>query len=164
MDPGPEVNEFTGTGSSSAFFSKFDIDGNWQWSRAWGGPAGITKANGVITDDMGGIILCGTFMTTVDFDPGDGVLEFTSSGGRDSFLSYFNLAGDLRWALTWGGESAGTTGDRAMSIALDEIGRIFVSGSFEGIIDSFPGPDVDNHVSNGGTDSFLAMFPPGGNW
>ncbi len=163
MNPGPEVNEYTGTGSSSAFLSKFDTNGIWQWTRAWGG-SGIDKACGVVTDDMGGIILCGTFMDTVDFDPGDGVLEFTSSGGRDSFLSYFNLAGDLQWALTWGGESAGTKGDRAESIALDAIGHIFVSGSFEGIIDSFPGPDVDEHVSHGGTDSFLAMFPPGGNW
>ena len=103
-------------------------------------------------------------MDIVDFDPGDGIVEYISSGGRDSFLSKFTDSGELIWALAWGGEDAGKWEDRALGLALDNNGNCYVAGMFEGTSDFYPGPGIDEHTSNGGTDAYLAKFPPDGNW
>ncbi len=164
FDPGDGINIVTANGGADAFASRFDCDGNWLGVKTLSGD-GVTVATCIASDNLGGLLMTGDFSSTVDFDPGPGTYELTSSGGRDAFLGKYTTEGDLIWALAWGGESTGGTfGDRAGCVTADPDGNMFVAGNFEETCDFFPGPDVDLRTSNGGTDIFLARFGPDGNW
>ncbi|HEX9744061.1 MAG TPA: SBBP repeat-containing protein [bacterium] len=71
----------------------------------------------------------------------------------------FNVIKSLvGWAKTWGAENQ----DRGYGIAIDSEGNIYVSGNFYSTVDFDPGPDVENHSSNGARNSFLTKFAPDG--
>ena len=77
-----------GFGFEDAFLSQFDLDGDWQWTRTWGGTSEdyIKSAS---TDLNGNIFVAGFFRGTAAFNPSGGGF-YTSNGNRDVFLSKFN--------------------------------------------------------------------------
>jgi hypothetical protein len=102
----------------------------------------------------------GGFHGTVDFDPGPDVDNHVSNGGHDAFVTKFDSGGNYIGARTWGG----TDFDYGFGAAVDGWGDVYVTGYFSGTVDFDPGPDVDNHVSNGFRDTFLTKFDSSGNF
>lgn len=87
FDPGlVDVDNHTSNGGSDVYLSKFDDTGDFMWALTWGGTGG-DNGNGVDACPFGPIYVTGGFNGTVDFDPGPGVLELTSVGTSDVFLS-----------------------------------------------------------------------------
>ncbi len=163
FDPTVEIDEYISNGNADAFLCKYSTSGDYIWNRVWGGP-GLDKADGMTISSADELFITGTFAQTVDFDPGPGEVWSQSAGGPDTFLSKFDTSGALTWAVTWGGESSGSIGDRGYAIASIPGGNIYVAGQFEETCDFYPGPWHDIHASNGGTDAFLAKYPTDGNW
>ena len=64
------------------------------------------------------------------------------------------------WARTWGGPGD----DHGYSVAVDNSGNVFVTGSFWDTVDFDPGPGVDNHSSDGPDNIFLSKFDSSGNF
>jgi hypothetical protein len=159
FDPGPGVDEHTSKGDVDIFLSKFDLNGEFQWARTWGGGEGDTGF-GVAIDSSGNAYISGIFYDTVDFDPGPGIDEHTSNGVEDTFLSKLDSNGNFQWARTWGGGEL----DRGIGVAIDGSGNPYITGFFRSVVDFDPGPGVDMHTSNGNYDAFLSKFPPDGNW
>jgi hypothetical protein len=62
------------------------------------------------------------------------------------------------WTRTWGGIPA----DYCYGIALDQAGKVYAAGYFQGTVDFDPGPSVDSHTSIGYEDVFLSKFDPSG--
>jgi hypothetical protein len=161
FDPGSGVDERDSNGVTDVFLSKFDPSGNVLWTDTWGGIWG-DEGFGVAVDDSGNASATGDFIDKVDFDPGSGVDIRTSHGYKDAFLSRFDSSGALLWVRTWGGSSSGT--DAGSGIAIDGLGNAYVIGSFMGTADFDPGSGKDDHVSNGGNDSFLSRIDSSGDF
>jgi hypothetical protein len=160
FDPRPYVYERSSHGSTDIFLSKIDQEWNLIWVLTWGG-SGVDEVYGMDIDSLGNIYVTGGFSRTVDFDPGDGVEERVSNGGEDIFLCKFNPAGELAWVRTWGSSNDGELG---YDIALDNADNVYITGYFRGTVDFDPGPDEDNHSSNGYSDIFLSKFNSNGDF
>ena len=104
-------------------------------------------------DGFGNIYLPGNFSDTVDFDPGPGVVELTSNGGQDVFISKFDSDGILQWVCTWGS----TDYDYGGKASVDVSGSIFQVGIFNDTVDIGADEVVTNPVDlndNGIVDYF----------
>jgi len=148
FDPGIGVFNLTSTGGSwDIFISKLDADGDFIWAKRMGG---IGEDNGlsIAVDANGNVYTTGRFEETVDFDPGSGVFELTSTGGLGNwniFISKLDSNGDFMWAKRMGG----IIGDEARSITVDAGGNIYTTGRFEGTVDFDPGSGVFELTSAG---------------
>jgi hypothetical protein len=162
FDPGPGVVEYTANGCYDPYLSKFDSNGDFLWVRTWGSDS-QDHVVGLATDGFEHIYLGLRFSSgtePTDFDPGPGV-DWHDPGrcGCHAAMSCFDLNGDYNWARTWCSDE-GEGLDYAYGIATDDLGNVFITGTFCGTGDFDPGPDVDEHVSNGEGDTFLSKFMP----
>ncbi|MBL7860947.1 MAG: VCBS repeat-containing protein, partial [Cyclobacteriaceae bacterium] len=114
-----------------------------------------TFSEAVTTDASGNVYTTGSFDQTTDFDPGPGVLNLTSAGNADIYVSKLNANGDLAWAFSMGG----VTSDAGTGIATDASGNVYVAGSFSGTVDFDPGPGTTNLTGGG---KFLCKFDTNG--
>ncbi|MFA5032526.1 MAG: SBBP repeat-containing protein [bacterium] len=64
----------------------------------------------------------------------------------------------------WAKQLGGTGEEFAGSMAVDNIGNIYVTGYFDGTIDLNPGIGVDSHTSNGERDAFLCKLDANGSF
>lgn len=128
------------------------------WAKQMGG---INSDNGysIVVDAQGNIYTTGYFYDTVDFDPGVGVFNITSTGSADVFITKFDASGNFVWAKNLGGPQA----DFGLAIALDNTGNIYTTGLFVGTSDFDPNAGIFNLTSTGG-DTFISKLDPSGNF
>jgi hypothetical protein len=112
----------------------------------------------IAVDSSGNIYTTGSFIGTVDFDPGDGTTNLTSAGANDAFVSKLNSSGELIWAKSFGGSQA----DEGNSIAVDSSGNVYTTGFFEGTADFDPGVGTSNFTSAGYEDFFVSKLNSSG--
>jgi hypothetical protein len=112
---------------------------NLDWVHGIGGST-IDLAYQIVQDDTGNVYAVGNFSDTVDFDPGPGVFNLIGNGFLNIFVSKYNAAGNLIWAINIGGIG----NDQAWDVVLDSLGNIYVTGFFQEIVDFDPGPGVFN--------------------
>ena len=129
------------------------------WAVSWGGEYNDFP-NDIVTDSDGNIYVTGYFYETVDFDPGEDILEHTTAGYEDAYLSKFDPDGNLIWNRVWGAEYH----EGGEGITLDSSGNIYVAGYFNNTVDFDPGPGVTEHTSHGDWDSFISKFSPEGDY
>ncbi|GEM_PF-7057975 len=131
------------------------------------GSTGSDSGIGITTDSAGNVYITGNFHGTVDFDPGAGALNLTSTGDRDSFVCRYTAAGALVWARRMGGSSGdngygiSTEGD---AIAVDAGGNVYTTGRLAGTADFDPGAGAVNLTSAGLYDVFVSKLDPDGNY
>jgi hypothetical protein len=168
LDPESGVDERTSLGSEGCdiYLSAIDKHGNYCTSRTWGGYLEDISYSVIVKDDtheIGTIYVCGSFMDTVDFDPGSGEDIHQAAGWDDIFLCKYDQNGTFQWCRTWGGEKM----DRAVAVQVYSIDNITVAGTFEGTVDFDPGPGTDIHSVTGpypdNSDIFLSQFDSAGN-
>ena len=165
FDPGSGTDNHTSNGNWDVFLSKIGVNGNYCWTRTWGG-TGNDRGCSVAIDKWGNVYVVGPFQGTVDFDPGTGIDNHTSNAGmmNNPFISKFDSNGNFRWARTWGG----TTGGEAYSCTVDSLGSIYAAGDFSentGVpVDFDPGTGVDDHYCNGFFDAWLVRYDSLGNY
>ena len=158
FDPGTGIHNKTSAGASDAYLSFFYHDGSFASVKTWGS-IGEDFARDVSTSGDFIVYVTGWFEDTVDFDPGAGSATVISAGLNDVFLSKF-VSDDFEWVRTWGGIGQ----DRGISACWDWLGMTYVTGFFADTVDFNPGPDVDDHISNGVLDVFLSKIPYNGYW
>lgn len=144
-------------GSADIFMSKFDLSGNWKWTKTWGGTGGDSGYS-LAVDNTGNIYVTGNFAGTVEFDP-DGGGSQSSNGLADAYLSKFDSSGNWKWTKTWGG----TESDVGLSVAVDNSGSVYVMGNFAGTAEFDP-DGGGSQSSNGINDTYLSKFDSSGNW
>ncbi|MCI1267289.1 MAG: SBBP repeat-containing protein [Saprospiraceae bacterium] len=125
----------------------------YQWAKGIGG-AESDVGQAIAVDAEGNVYTTGYFSGTVDFDPGPGVVQWSSSGDRDIFILKTDKFGNLLWVNTFGGTSL----DVPYSIALDNSGYFCVSGLFSETVDFDPGPNKMELVAEKYWDVFVAKF------
>jgi hypothetical protein len=131
------------------------------WAKQLGGtnPNLQQMATSVAVDGMGNVYTTGYFMGTVDFDPGAGVVNLTSTGSNDVYVSKFNAGGNFIWAK----QLSGSGDDRGTSVVVDGSGNVYTTGYFETTVDFDPGAGVFKLTSAGYEDMFVTKLDAAGN-
>jgi hypothetical protein len=156
FDPGPGTFCVTSQGQIETFITKFDAAGNFLWA---GTIPGNASPYDICTDGSGNVLLCGTFQSTVDFDPGPGIYALTSPTNVPSgFVLKLNNAGSFIHANVIDIGNAGG----AYSIRTDQSNNIYVGGTFSGLCDFNPGPGTFSMQSQGPGDGFIAKLNSAG--
>lgn len=127
------------------------------WVRVWGGTDFETGYD-IATDSANNVYSVGTFMQTVDFDPGPGVDSRSSAGIWDCYLVKYDSKGVYKWAKTWGGIDSDSPG----GVVVDGLGNIYVCGAFRNSVDFDPGPGTNIATVVGGSDAFLLKLNSAG--
>ena len=156
FDPGPGTQTIVSFGSFDAFFAKYDLNGNWVWSKRIGGIAAESYPSILLLN--GTIVLAGSFSGTADFDPTSAVSNLTSVGSSDLFLARYDALGNLLWAKRLG--SAGS--ESFPFISKDVSGGICLAANFSGTLDIDPDAGTINLISTGSNDIFIAKYSSSG--
>jgi hypothetical protein len=141
FDPGAGTAIFTSLGNSDMFISKLDASGNFVWAKQIGGLYN-DLAYGIALDGAGNVYATGSFMGTVDFDPGAGVANLDGLGL--AFILKLDASGNYVWAKKFtAGSSTG------YSVAIDASNNVYSIGRFMGTVDFDPGSATTNLTSPG---------------
>jgi len=122
------------------------------------------ESNSVVNDAAGNVYVTGSLQGTADFDPGPGVTNLSSTGGRDVFVAKYSKAGALVWARDLPGAGAGSVAQGG-AVAVDATGDVFLTGSYTGTVNFDPNaadPAATFTSPQNGNDVFLAKFDPNG--
>ncbi|HOW52486.1 MAG TPA: DUF1566 domain-containing protein [bacterium] len=136
-ETGGDLDGNTSAGNSDIFLTKWNSDGTKAWTKQWGNDQPDT-GSAVVVDKNGFIFVTGAANGSLDGNP--------DAGAGDVFLTKWSPSGTKIWTKQWG--SSGNDWGRAM--AIDDNGKIFITGSSGGLIDG--NLDSDN------TDIFLSVF------
>lgn len=157
FDPGSTVANLSSNGDDDAFISKLDSSGNYIWAKSFGG-SGRDSGINVAVDNNGNICVTGIFSATVDFDPGAGIVNFTSLGELDVFISKFDSSGNFIWGNGRGGQGR----EVGQGATFDSSGNVYSLGYFNQTVDFDPGEGTANLASTGGNDLFISKFDSAG--
>ena len=142
------------TGHCPLFAAKYDKDGNILWAKAIGGSY-VGHYNSVDADHDGNVFIAGYFNSPV-LNLGPYTLINTSTGSGDIFLAKYDPDGNILWAK----KAGGTYEDYVNSMAVDDSGNAYITGSFLSpsiIFDSY------TLTSAGENDIYLAKYDSSGN-
>jgi hypothetical protein len=150
FDPDTSTFSLSATANIDAFVQKLDTDGNLLWAKNFGGLSN-EYAYSIDVDGDGNIYTCGSFMSTVDFDPGLDTFNLTALGGLNMYVSKFSASGDFRWA----GAFLGPSTSEAYSLHVEPNGNVYTTGTFSGTVDFDPGTGVANLSPAPGTSAYV---------
>ena len=149
FDPGEGELELASNGFYDVFVSKVDSDGNLVWALSIGGEF-FDYGTGIEVDPDGSILITGVFTETVDFDPGEGIEERTSTGSEDIFALKLDADGQFLWVFTIGSEFY----EEPVSIISDGNSNVYVAGYFANPIEFPIGLGGVTINTSGGQDGF----------
>jgi hypothetical protein len=133
---------------------------NFAWASSFGASAQDVGYS-IATDPSGNVYTMGTYSGTVDFDPGPGVSNLTSSGSADMFVLKMDPAGNFIWAKSIGGAVA----VYGRGMVIDNFGGLYIAGYFTSVVDFDPSPASYTLSSMGGSpDVFILKLDFSGNF
>ncbi|MFN5317973.1 MAG: SBBP repeat-containing protein [Bacteroidia bacterium] len=148
FDPGPGSSLLSSEGGSDVFVTKFDNAGNLLWAKQFGGANDDLAAEGdIAVDSAGNVLITGYFSGTVDFDPGAGIFNLntllvSSVHANDVFITKLDAAGNFVWAKQF----RGNANSYALSLEIDDVGNIYTTGQYAGVVDFDPGAGISNLI------------------
>lgn len=165
FDPSTGTANLTSTGSiQDMFIAKYDAGGGYVWAKALLGSY-QSVSNGIAVDGSGNVYIAGCFAYTVDFDGDAGTANLTAAGtgnAYDIFIAKYDNNGAYQWAKGIGNSSH----DKAMGLAQDGSGNLYLTGQFSGTVDFDPSAGTAN-VAAGCTSStniFIAKYDQNGGY
>lgn len=156
FDPSSETNSLSSPGMNNGYVLKLDSRGSFIWVKHLSGSYAVT-GNAIKLDSSGNIYVTGDFQNLVDFDPGSGVAELTSSGSNDGFIVKLTSSGEYLWAAKFGN----TGDDRGNSVAVGSSDSVYISGRFSGTADFDPSANVETMTASG-NDNYLVKLSSDG--
>jgi hypothetical protein len=145
---------------------KLTTDGAYTWVSTFRGVSSdfdLSRTLSVALDGNGGLFVGGTYVGTVDFDPGPGTTTLPTSSGFNGFVTKLTTAaGSLVWARPVGGATGSDT--MVWGLAADAAGNVYATGFFQGTTDFDPGADSWLATSAGGSDAYVVKLTAGGSF
>lgn len=124
---------------------------------------GGTFEESFVVDDIGNSYVTGSMFQTVDFDPGAGIYNLSSSGtSYNGFIQKIDKHGHFAWAK----KLSGNQSIKCTDIAIGESGFIYVTGTYSGTVDFDPGP-IEYYITNSkeyGDNTFVLKLDENGNF
>lgn len=173
LDPTSGVAEFVSNNNSpDLFVSKFDTDGNYKWSKTFGGP-GWDGPYGIEVDKDRNLYISGIFSQTTDFDPTAGEELLTSIGYYDIYVTKFNADdGSFAWAKSIGEPSAfwywishaGYPTSNGVGFTIDDEGNSYIARCFVETMDFDPSEAEDYRIADSRADVFVTKLNVDGSY
>ena len=126
---------------------------NWSWANSYGKYNFHEYNNAMCTDRNGNSYFTGTFQDSLII--GIDTLIRTGSSGWSIYLAKIDSSGNPLWAIS----PTGNNYAEVFSIVLDSLGRVYVTGAFNGTLKF----GSDSLYSNGIQDVFIVKFDVNGN-
>ncbi len=166
FDPGPGEDIHSSPWSLDAFLTRLNGDGSYAWTLTFGGDH-TDYGYAVGTDAEGNIFLTGTFLRTVDFDPGPGFDWHTAQYNwlGDQFVTSLGPDGSYHWTHTLGVLYTG-----GPQLAVTPGGDVLLVGMFHETVDLDPTEGIDEHTANddpdvtNGADIFVTLLHGDGSY
>ncbi len=155
FDPGPGTFSLSSAGYNNPYVSKLDAAGRFVWAKQITGSSLAHSYGGAVAVDVAGAVYTtGSFEGTPDFDPGAGVVNMTSAGWYDAYVTKWDVFGNFVWA----GQTGGTAFDEGYGVAVDKRGTVYNTGYFAGTADLDPTAGTLNVPVVGASDGFLSKL------
>jgi len=160
FDPGAGSAPLSSAGGADIFLASYDSSGKYRWAHRFGGSANLTASDRgedvfILNEDL---YLAGHFEgANIDFDPGNGTAPLSMNGGNgyDLLVAKYDTAGAYKWAFRAGAMAE----DWAYAVEAAPSGKLFVGGSFRGVVDFDPSPTgLANDTAIGVADLFVAKY------
>ncbi len=158
FDPGAGITTIAGSATNGAFILKLNSDGNFGFARGFDG-TGQDVGLEIEVDSSGNILTAGQFQSTVDFDPGAGTANLTTSPSSAIFLLKLDPSGNYLWAKSWGG-----SGDLPWDLKITSSNDVLLSGDYLGTVDFDPNAGTSNYTVQDTTDGFILKLDSSGNF
>ncbi len=169
FDAGPGIFNMTSIGDRDIFISKTDPTGSLIWAKQFGGTS-HEESNAIVLDQNANIYITGSFTGQVDFNPGTGIFNLSSTYmDRDIFIQKLDSSGQFVWAKQISGYSPTLTSIpspvNAYAMAIDNADNLYITGYFDGTVDFDPNPN-DTHYLNivAYSDIFVGKYDSMGNF
>ena len=162
FNPSSGVFNMSSAGGTDGYILKLDATGAFVWAKKIGGVSDDYIV-AIDIDASGNFYITGSFVNTVDLNPGTGVANFTSitSGNCDVFVSKYDATGNYIWAKTIVGASVETPSD----IKVDALGNIYSIGTYYNNIDLDPSTAVVGFTTTAfATESYISKLDGSGNY
>jgi len=158
-----EPNETTlaNAGSTNEIFvARYDSTGQLVWATRAGGTS-HDGGRGIVVNNLGNIIVTGSFEGSATFGPSEAnETILASAGASDIFVARYNNAGQLTWATRAGGADFDETNHSA---AFDSSGNSYIAGIFRGSATFGPGEVNETLLTSaGGGDIVVAKYDSAG--
>lgn len=152
-------NTLTSFGSYDIFVNKLTTDGNYAWTKQFGGSGHDVGLSLFVSG--GSIYSTGGFQNTVDFDPSGNIQNFTAPGLNisDIYISKIDTSGNFVWAK----QISGVGNDNGQGISVDLYGNVYLIGRFESTVDFDPNAGIYNMTAAGTLDIFVMKLTASGN-
>ncbi|MGX7668408.1 SBBP repeat-containing protein, partial [Flavobacterium pedocola] len=162
FDPSPAAANLTSTGGSQDFFiAKYDASGNYVWAKAIGGISNNENGMSIAIDATGQLYVVGNFEGTTDFDPSASTANLVSTVNTDFYIAKYDNNGNYLWAKSLEGGNS----EDYISIALNSVGEIFITGYYNSSPDFDPSAGTGYPVGGGaGNNSFIAKYDNNGSY
>ncbi|WP_247232089.1 SBBP repeat-containing protein [Telluribacter sp. SYSU D00476] len=137
-------------GGVTIFIAKYSPTGEILWVQQ---PTATSSSSigGMTVDASGNVYLTGSFRGRITF----GTVILNSRGGADIFTVKLNSSGEAQWGRNEGSSSDYPfTSDIGNGIAADEVGNVYVTGSFNGTA-TFGSTSL---TSRGSSDLYTSVF------
>jgi len=132
-----------------------------EWAKQFGNNEILASGNSIALDDMGNSYFAGSFIGTVDFDPGPSVFSLSSVGiYANAFICKLDNAGNLVWAK----QIVCTGWSEVHGLTVDSEGNVYSTGYFMNTADFDPGIGEFNLTAQGNRDVFVSKLDGGGNF
>jgi hypothetical protein len=148
-----------GGGQSDGFLAQFDEDGYIIWSTYVGGSQN-DELHQLTINRFDHLYVSGSSSSTNGISTAGATQVANAGGSFDGILGRFNLQGDRIWMTYFGGEGQ----DRALGVACDELGSVYLAGITSSLNNIAYNPFQQD--IGGGNDLFFAFFDSTGviNW
>src|SRR5581483_9525187 len=140
-------------GSQDAYISKLNSSGNFVWAAQFIAISGNQQVfgNSIDMDATGNLLIGGSFIGQVDFDPGPGTSSITAIN-MDAYICKLTASASLVWAKRVGGTNGSFT---AFGVTSDASSNVYATGYFSNSGDFDPGPGTYSLTAVGGVDAYV---------
>lgn len=161
FDPGPGTYTLsTGGCIYAGHVLKLSSAGNFLMAKAFTALSGYMDCMSVVLDPSGNLFCSGYFNATVDFDPGPGAFNVSSTGINDAYVVKMDDLGNLIWVKTLTGPAI----EIGSAVTLDSDNNVYLCGNFQGPTDFDPNAGTHTLVTAGGDDAYICKLDANGNF
>lgn len=134
LDPSGGTQTVTPINWDDIYVVKQTSSGNLVWAKSIGG-TGLDSPAGIGIDTTGNVYVSGNFDGVIDLDP-----SVTSNTFQANSKDFFITKLDANGNFVWGKSMGSTQDDEIVSMRIDVLGNIYITGTFKGTMDFDPGP------------------------
>ncbi|MCR9153225.1 MAG: T9SS type A sorting domain-containing protein [Bacteroidetes bacterium] len=139
-------------GAQNPMFAwKLDTAWNFAWAKMWNSASLGKSSMHLSRDGSEGIVLSGTFTSSIDLDPGTAVNSRSSQGFEDVFVAHIDSVGDYLYGETWGSSNTDYPG----FAMVNSNGELYLAGRFFGTQDFDPDPAITDNGTAISLQSYL---------